>query len=289
MKPLWTLTPTELAELRIAHCAECAGTGVDDTGGMCACVDAFSLAVHRAHFPPRLEPLTLADLDWDALQPDNARTAIQDYADALSVYLDANFGILLSGPVGCGKTHLAIGLGKLACALGYAVVFVNVPEWFQQLRDAYSKDVPSGRLSRQPSERTLLQTLYNAELLILDDLGAERASDWVRERLLLVVAHRWNQRLPNIVTTNEALDTLAQTIGERTLSRLCGDALVITLTGEDYRQRDKRRRIEQVQRGQESGGRDQEADGGWQEAVGRWQEAGVGRPSSVILETEEAQ
>jgi len=239
MKPLWMLSQTELAHLAVARCADCAGTGIAEDGEPCACCDTFETAVARANFPPRWETATLADVQWEAIQPANVRTGLQTYAADLERYLDENLGLFLSGPVGCGKTHLAIGIGKLACALGYTVHFVSVPAWFQALRDSYAE-------TRQPRERALMQPLQKTALLILDDLGAERASDWGRERLYVVVNQRSVQQLPTLVTTNESLTDLEAALGPRTLSRLCGDALVFTLAGDDYRQIQKRERLARV-------------------------------------------
>lgn len=240
MKPYWTLSQAELANLTIAHCAECAGAGIADDGEACRCREAFESAVAGAHFPPCWESTTLAELQWESIQPNNARAGIRTYAENLERYLNENLGVFLLGPVGCGKTHLAIGLGKLACALGYAVHFVSVPAWFQALRESYTN-------TRQPRERTLMQPLQAADLLILDDLGAERSSDWVRERLYLIVNHRDVTGLPTIVTTNESLDDLEQALGPRTLSRLRGNALVFKLDGTDYRQIQKQARLMRAQ------------------------------------------
>lgn len=240
MKPYWTMTQTELTDLPTAACTECASTGIAEDGEPCTCRDTFEGLVARANFPPRWTATTLADVRWDLIQPESVRTGIQTYAEHLEAYLGTNLGLVLSGPVGCGKTHLAIGIGKLACALAYTVCFVSVPEWFQALRESYTD-------ARQTRERALIQPLREADLLILDDVGAERTNDWVRERLYLVVNHRSVYQLPTIVTTNESLTDLDQVLGKRTLSRLCGDALVFTLAGEDYRQTQKRERVARLQ------------------------------------------
>ena len=83
-----------------------------------------------------------------------------------------------------------------------------------------------------------------AEFIQFDDLGAERPTEWARERLYLVVNQRWQQQRTTWLSSNESLDQLSDLIGPRTLSRLTGDALILTLDGTDYRVIEKRRRVQ---------------------------------------------
>lgn len=152
-----------------------------------------------------------------------------------------------------------VGLGELALALGYGVWFVNTPQLFHWLRQTYDPkgkrahtgwDWERNRDVRREHGATLLEDLTEVEVLILDDLGAERPTDWVRERLYLVVNQRWQAQRITLFTSNEPLDQLETAIGSRTLSRLVGDTVLLTLSGGDYRQIEKRRRVQAVlQRG----------------------------------------
>jgi DNA replication protein DnaC len=183
--------------------------------------------------------LTLGDLDWERIEPAEARRMAQEYVANLDAYLDESIGLILSGGVGCGKTHLAVGIAKLASALGYTGLFVNVPAWFQELREGYAANDST-------LERDRLEEMRQADVLILDDLGAEKPSDWARERLYLVVDHRNVARRATFVTTNRPLEELELAIGERVMSRLYGDALAIALTGADYRQIERERRLQRI-------------------------------------------
>jgi DNA replication protein DnaC len=186
-----------------------------------------------------LERATLAELDWNVLHLEKVRDKLQEYAEQVAEWLNNNLGLFLIGPVGCGKTHLVVGAARLACAHGYAPQFVSVPKWFQALRESYANSHPN-------REHDLLKLMHEADLLILDDLGAERPSDWARERLYLIINERTVQMRPTWVTTNLTVNELSELIGERSVSRLTGDALVFTLAGSDYRQIEKQSRAQNV-------------------------------------------
>lgn len=243
MSDLHRLRQDDLAQLFVAACPHCAGTGKardeDDAEWNCACRDDFSARCDDAEFPPRFANCALGDLDWEHVQPSAARGVLEEYVAQLAAYLDESVGLIISGPVGCGKTHLAIGAAKIAGALGHTVLFVNTPAWFQELRDAYATNDST-------RERNRLEEMRQVDVLILDDLGAEKPSDWARERLYVVVNHRMLARRVTFVTTNRALEELEHAIGERVLSRLYGDALAISLTGGDYRRIDRARRLQRI-------------------------------------------
>lgn len=245
------LKTIDLADLAQSRCGDCGGTGKtlieererrflpDQTYWTCSCRQEFLRRIEDAEFPSQFSEATLSDLEWSAVQPDDVRASLQTYADHSNDYLAEHFGALLLGPVGCGKTHLAVGLAKIAVALGYTALFVNVPEWLQSLLDSYGQ-------GSSETERTWMDNLRNVDVLVLDDLGAEKPSDWMRERLYLVVNHRTVTRRVNIVTSNQSLDELETGVGERIMDRLYADALVFALRGASFRRRQRDVRLARI-------------------------------------------
>lgn len=245
MTELLQLTFDGLKDLALRTCHDCHGTARVDDDQECYCVERFERRLIDAEFPDRFQDQTLADLEWEQILPGETRLALQHYSNDLPTQLDQTLGLGLIGPVGCGKTHCVVGLGKLAVALGYRVWFVNVPQLFHWLRQTYDPkgkrthtgwDREHNRAVRREHEATLLEDLTEMDVLILDDLGAERPTDWVRERLYLVINQRWQTQRITLMTSNESLDQLETAIGARTLSRLVGDAVLLILNGADYRQ-----------------------------------------------------
>ena len=105
-------------------------------------------------------------------------------------------GLLFYGPHGVGKTHLAIGILKDAIrtkgARGY---FFETRDLLRLVRDTYNAKV-------EERELDVLKPVLEADLLVLDDLGAEKTSEWVQETLGLVINTRYNAQRPTVVTTN---------------------------------------------------------------------------------------
>lgn len=130
--------------------------------------------------------------------------------------------LILSGPTGSGKTSMAYAIGKVIYSLGHKVKVWSAAELFDEMRTAEQSKV-------------VLQSVKSSPLLILDDLGSERKTEWVEERLFLIVDFRWQWRLPMIVTTNLTPETFQEKVSERVTSRLFEDCQYITVTGDDYR------------------------------------------------------
>jgi DNA replication protein DnaC len=112
-------------------------------------------------------------------------------------------------------------------------LFVTVPELLDNLREVYM--IPGRDIDEW------MDTVKNANLLVLDDLGAEKPTPWVQERIFVIVNHRYREALPTIFTSNIGPKDLAAQLGERTASRIVAMTEGIELEGDDYREAEVRR------------------------------------------------
>jgi DNA replication protein DnaC len=152
-----------------------------------------------------------------------ALAAAQEFAAGLAGWL------ILCGRFGCGKTHLAASIANVALGQGTMTYFAVVPDLLDHLRATFG---PTSDISYD--ER--FEQVREAELLILDDLGTENATPWVREKLYQIINYRWIARRPTVVTTNVPFSQM----DPRIVSRLRDQDLcrVLTIEAHDYRQRD---------------------------------------------------
>jgi DNA replication protein DnaC len=104
--------------------------------------------------------------------------------------------VLLTGGFGCGKTHLAAAIANERVQQGYSALFVVVPDLLDHLRATYAPNSPVSYDKR-------LDEIRSAPLLILDDLGTHSATPWAQEKLYQIFNHRYNARLPTVITAAE--------------------------------------------------------------------------------------
>jgi DNA replication protein DnaC len=152
---------------------------------------------------------------------------VRRFARDLDRNLEEGRGIWFVGDPGTGKTAAAMLISKLAIEAGRSVAVYSTPRLLNVVREAI--DTEAGVLG-------LLELLGTVDLLHLDDLGAERQTEWVLEQLYSIVNTRYEDQKAIVVTTNLAPDELGDQIGARTVSRLiemCGDPL--PLFGADKR------------------------------------------------------
>jgi DNA replication protein DnaC len=157
---------------------------------------------------------------------------VRDYVEAISERLEDGRGLWLMGDVGTGKTALAMLVSKTAVEAGHSVAIYSLPRLLARIRRTY--DAEAG----EDSYLEFFQRLTSVDLLHIDDLGAEKRSDWVLEQLYAIVDERYESQRSMVVSTNLAQDELEEQIGPRTVSRLveiCGDPL--PLFGDDLRYR----------------------------------------------------
>lgn len=131
--------------------------------------------------------------------------------------------LVLLGPVGTGKTHAAVAALRLASEAGCSIAFSPVVELLDALRPGHD------------DSNDRLRTLTEVRVLLLDDLGAEKSTEWTHERLYALVNRRWLERRATIVTSNLTPEQLEESVDKRLYSRLVDDALALRLTGADRR------------------------------------------------------
>lgn len=136
-------------------------------------------------------------------------------------------GLKLFGNYGCGKTHLCAAIIHKLAGGKVRTVFMVVPELLRTIRQSFNQD--------DDSSRRIVDKAEKAALLILDDLGAEKTSDWVREQLYIIINRRYENMLPTIVTTNCTTQELVNRLGERTVSRLIEMTDTYKIMAPDYR------------------------------------------------------
>lgn len=144
--------------------------------------------------------------------------------DARSFAESPDGWLVLTGASGCGKTHVAAAVANRCLALGRPALFVVVPDLLDHLRAAYSPDAELGY-------DRLFEQVRNAPVLVLDDLGTQSATPWAQEKLFQLINHRYNARLPTVVTTNLPLSTL----DDRLRTRLTDPSLARVYRLEEHR------------------------------------------------------
>jgi DNA replication protein DnaC len=155
-------------------------------------------------------------------------------------------GLLLIGPSGVGKTHLSVAALKQLIQKGVHCLFCDYRELLKKIQNSYNPSV-------QTTELELLQPVFKTEVVLLDDLGAVKPSEWVWDTVSLVLNARYNEKLTTIITSNfldgasaavEKVDgprravreeTLGDRNGERMRSRLFEMCKLVQINGKDYR------------------------------------------------------
>ena len=197
-------------------CPECGGRGwlvVADGGAgtarVCACRerDVTPRLVAAAGIPARYQHCRISSFTTASGSPReraqlmNARAAAERYVEEF--VQDGGFrqsGLLFVGPPGAGKTHLAAGiLRSLVERYRVRGRFVEFTPLIHQIQATFDADSPE-------SKRQILDPLADAELLVLDELGAQQPTPWVRDILYLIINTRYTRRLPTLFTTNYRLE-----------------------------------------------------------------------------------
>ena len=146
----------------------------------------------------------------------------------------AERSVLLSGPPGVGKTHMAVGLmseylaehlGKVSSREKPPPCFVSTARLLMEIKRGFSQN---------QSELEILEPYLNSRLLVLDDLGSEMPTDWTRQTFCQLVDQRYMDRNPVIITTNLSLAKIGA-IDDRLASRLNEMGEIINLQGVDWR------------------------------------------------------
>jgi DNA replication protein DnaC len=153
--------------------------------------------------------------------------ATRSFASQIEERLAAGRGLWFMGPVGTGKTTLAMLVSKAALSAGRSVAIFSLPRLLNEIRDTHRAD---------RSHVDLLDRLAAVDLLHIDDIGAERTNEWVLEELYSIVNARYEDERSMVITTN-ILDReeLCGQITERTVSRLTEMCDELPVTGHDRR------------------------------------------------------
>jgi len=158
----------------------------------------------------------LADRNFDSFRlvgrgqlSERDRRRLVEALERCSEYAQApEFWLLLCGPPGCGKTHLAAAIANAQIERGAEVFFAVVPDLLDHLRATFA---PGSDVSYDE----LFETVKTSPLLILDDLGTQSSTQWAQEKLFQILNHRYTASLPTVITTNEPISELDERLRAR--------------------------------------------------------------------------
>lgn len=217
-------------------CEECFGTGtkIDPVKGAIPCPcrrgERSRKLIAAARIPRRYERCAFANFISDpGTSQDNALRRAHTFANE---YPAVDRGLLFIGPAGVGKTHLAVSIIRDLIEKGFAGLFYEFGSLLKQIQDSYNPVSKS-------SELKVLAPVYEADVLVLDELGASVPTDWVRDTMYQIINKRYNDKKLTIFTTNfsDKGNELEERITYRLRSRLYEMCTNVVIDGEDYRRR----------------------------------------------------
>src|ERR1700732_4061270 len=257
--------------MAIENCPLCRGTGwrleqrLEGTPGTvatscdCGMEERAARVMERARIPKRYEHCDfesyVADLtDGKTWMPQHAQSMKQAKMLTQGFVRDspgaAEKGLLMMGPSGVGKTHLAVAALKELIRRGHAGLFCDYRELLKEIQASYNP-------ASESTEMRILEPIRTVEILVLDDLGASKPSDWVRDIVGIVLNARYNENRTTIITTNyldnpategetarlpngklilpTREDSLEQRIGSRMRSRLYEMCRTVEVSAPDFR------------------------------------------------------
>lgn len=237
-----------------SSCTICSGTGFriltrngDRYAEDCECrlADRAQQRLRAARIPQRYEHCSLESFEF------GLRAGGEDTVLLNAQYMAAKFvqnypvetggrGMLFTGTIGIGKTHLAIGiLRSLIVERGARGIFCDYRDLLKQIQNSYNPHVAT-------TEMEVLRPVFDAEVLVLDELGATKPTEWVWDTVAHILNARYLDKRTTIVTTNYPdrppstgvagrEETLGDRIGERMRSRLSEMCQTVEMSGEDFR------------------------------------------------------
>ncbi len=226
-------------------CASCYGTGMEVVPGKgarpCHCRKQGQRAkwLEAAHIPRRYEKCSFQNFYPSQGKFYTIQLNAFKYAFTLArEYPAVDRGLLFMGPVGVGKTHLSVAILKeLIEKKGMTCLFYEFGTLLKEIQNSWNP-------ISQTSELKVLEPVFNAEVLVLDELGASKPTDWVRDTMMQIINTRYNDRKLTIFTTNyldtrraEKEETLEDRIGVRLRSRIFEMCKTVAIEGEDYRKK----------------------------------------------------
>ena len=224
-------------------CAACGGTGwvreiVDGRkqARPCSCRHEISrrARLDAAEIPPRYRACNFENFNERTQELAAAKITARDFVDTYPVVAG---GLLLVGPSGRGKTHLACAiLSELITTKGVSGLYVDFSDLLLRIQTSFRPDADL-------SKESVLTPYVDAELLVLDELGASKPHPWVLDVLYNLLNTRYNRERLTIATSNYEDDVAASgererledRIGYRLRSRLYEMCRVVTIRGEDFR------------------------------------------------------
>ncbi|PWT91661.1 MAG: DNA replication protein DnaC [Blastocatellia bacterium] len=244
----------------IAICNNCFGTGtwIDPDRGAVPCPCRLHGRVERLERSARIpERYRNCLLDNFSHVPNSSQDNAFQYAARLVLdYPAVDRGLLFMGPAGVGKTHLAVAIMRGLLAKGFACLFYEFGALLKEIQDSYNP-------VSKTSELRVLAPVYEAQVLVLDELGATVPTDWVRDTMYQIINKRYNDKKLTIFTTNyldearkeaaaesdssrtfsrkanadriQELTTLEDRIGSRLRSRMYEMCREVKIDGADYR------------------------------------------------------
>lgn len=226
----------------LACCSFCFGSGMEVVAGkgarrcQCRMRDSQPKLLEAAHIPRRYSECSLSNYHPASNNGSQLRAFNLAYR-LVREYPAIDQGLLLTGPCGVGKTHFTVAIIRGLVEKGVPCLFYEFGALLKKIQESYNA-------LAQTSELRVLASVYEAEVLVLDELGASKPTDWVRDTMMQIINAGYNDRKLTIFTSNytderrtQTDETLEDRIGVRLRSRLYEMCRTVMVKGDDYRLR----------------------------------------------------